>query len=614
MLAATSCSDFNDYNTVAESWNPSADQSLWENISSNPGLSDFAQVLQAVGYDDVLSAPTTYTVWAPVNGTFNKDSVLALAQNASTKQKVIDEFVYDHIANYAHQESDAEDNEIYMLSKKLIAFDKNSGNITFDGKELYKNGSVFNTPSSNGLLYTMNGMVPFRPNGYEYIFVDKSANSISDSIFSSFIKKYETVKLDENASVKGEIVDGKQVYDDSVTVTSNSMIKNTLNSLLEDEDSSYTVLIPTDEAWNKAYEKIKSYYNYITPLQYQDLSSTSADFAGKKGGTCPTTTSGKATILAATAGVVASSAATLKAAPTDAEITDTKAYWTDSITKMWIVRNSVFSENNKKYNSKLTTGEAFVQLDSLYSTTHNKLTNLVNLDNVTIFKQQLSNGHARVISDYPFYSFETYAGEITTRTPGRVVTASGYNYESKTIARSKLDPNVCQLDDDQSSLKYVKATLPVGSNYAPEMDFYLPGVRSTTYDIYAVMVPACVEGDTLNRPYTLRFDLHYTDAKNTPQTGRFNGETIVPSTNIAVLSKVKAFTNDPTKVDTLYLGRFTFPVCYAGTEASPNIKVMSTLSSFSSSNRKKYDSELRIANIILKPMDLVEFEKATKED
>ena len=42
---------------------------------------------------------------------------------------------------------------------------------------------------------------------------------------------------------------------------------------------------------------------------------------------------------------------------------------------------------------------------------------------------------------------------------------------------------------------------------------------------------------------------------------------------------------------------------------------MSTLSSFSISNKTKYDAQIRIANIILKPKDLEDNEQnATKED
>ena len=599
-LLLSSCSDFNDYNSVVVDANPSAEKTLWENISAKGELSDFAQVLQAVGYDAMLNAPTTYTVWAPVNGTFNKDSLMSLAHNAATRKQVIEQFVYDHVANYSHLESNPNDTVVYMLSKKLIHFSgKNTDCLTFDGKTINRGDNAFNTPSSNGLLYTLNGMVPFRPNAYENFFTDKSRYGFTDSYFNAFVKRYERVILDEDASVKGEIVNGNQVYDDSVTVVTNSLVTGFLhlNARLDNEDSLYTVIIPTDVAWQNAYDKIKSYYKYITPIKYQNLSSTSTDFAGKKGGTCPTSATGKATILAASAGVDANNAATLSAAPADAEIHDAKAYWTDSITKRWIVRNTAFSETNRKYNSKLVSGAAFAKGDTLFSTSGNKLTGLDKLDGVTIFRQQLSNGHARVISEFPFLASETYAPVIKNRIPGRVVSTSGYGYDLMTLERWQMDESFCKLDDEDVNLKYVRASLPEGSNFAPELDFYLPDVLSTTYDIYAVVVPAIVDGSPL--PYTLRFDLHYTDANNQPQTGRLDGETL--QTTVAKISKVKAFENDPTKVDTLYLGKFTFPICYYGTNAAPNIKVMSTLSSFSMSNKAKYDSQIRIANIILKP-------------
>ena len=593
----SSCSDFSSYNNPVESDHPSAGKTLWENISAKGELSDFAQVLQAVGYDAVLNAPTTYTVWAPVNGTFNKDSIMALAQNTATKKKVVEQFVYDHVANYSHFESNPNDTVVYMLNKKLIRFSgKNTGTLTFDGKIINRGDEAFNTPSSNGLLYTINGMVPFRPNAYENFFTDKKQYGIADSHFNAYVKRYEKITLDEEASVKGEIVNGYQVYDDSVMVKSNSFVtsRQHLNAELDNEDSLYTVIIPTDAAWQKAYDKIKSYYNYISPIKYQNLASNSDSIWGKKGGTTPATSTGKATFLDANAG---REEITLSAAPSDAEIQVTKAYWTDSIAKRWIVLNTAFSENNRKYNSKLGTGADFAENDTLYSTSGNKLTGLQKLDKATVLKQQLSNGHARVVSEYPFRALETYAPVIKTRKPGRVVSTSGYTYDNFYIERRNLLESFCKLDDGEVNLEYVRASLPEGSNYAPEMDFYLPDVLSTTYDIYAVVVPAMVDGSAL--PYTLRFDLHYTDEKNVLHYGRLDGDTL--QTTTAKASKVAPFINDPTKVDTLYLGHFKFPICYYGTDAAPNIKVMSTLSSFSMSNKTKYDAQIRIANIILRP-------------
>mgnify|MGYP003479711672 FL=1 len=119
----------------------------------------------------------------------------------------------------------------------------------------------------------------------------------------------------------------------------------------------------------------------------------------------------------------------------------------------------------------------------------------------------------------------------------------------------------------------------------------------------------------MRKPYTLRFDINYTNEKNEEVRGRFNGEELV--TVAAQVIKVPAFICGAEKVDTIKLGRVTFPICYAGTEAYPNIKAYCTLTRFGSANRKKYDQQIRIANIIMKPIDLVEYEeklKAIKED
>ena len=150
----------------------------------------------------------------------------------------------------------------------------------------------------------------------------------------------------------------------------------------------------------------------------------------------------------------------------------------------------------------------------------------------------------------------------------------------------------------------------VFGNFAAELDFYLNNVLSTTYDIYAVIVPARVEDpttpDSVCKPYTLYFDINYTDASNTQITGRFDGDTIQVGT--AKVKKVDPFLVGDLKVDTVKLGRITFPICYAGTEAKPNIKVMHSVNSFLSSYKKKYEQVLRVANIILEPVAMEEDE------
>lgn len=612
MLAATSCTDFNDYNSVPESAQPSAENTLWENINAKSELSNFAAVLKRVGYDKVLSESHTYTVWAPVNGSFNMDSLSQVSD-----EKVLNQFVKNHIANYSHMETDIADSVVFMLNEKVLPFRaKGTSAISFAGKNLIADGGVYNHPSLNGTLYIMNDPAIFRYNAYEVI---GDLKGVADK-FGDYVHKYEIARLDESKSVKGEIRDGVQHYDDSVMIVSNSFVTRTLGAQLDNEDSLYTVLIPNDEAWSKTYDKVKSLYNYISPIAYQDLNHK--DVADTKGGTCPTTATGRATIMVATLG---SQSTSLQAAPADAEITETAPYWTDSIAKRLITNRSTFSETNKKYNAKLATGERFVENDTLYSTNRNYCTNLPYLDQVTEQIIPLSNGHARIINDYPFLAKDTYAPVIRTRNVSRIVTASGSSYTR--VNWSNLPSSVVTFEDDVNDgiFRYVKAVLPANANAAPEMDFYLNNVLSTTYDIYAVIVPAWIDNHNfatgednegfVRKPYTLRFDINYTDAKNNQVTGRFDGEGIVMSTDIASLTKIPAFLVAEQKVDTVKLGRVTFPICYAGTEAKPNIKVMNTIATFNATNKRKYEQELRVANIILRPVEMTEEEKnATKED
>ena len=78
---------------------------------------------------------------------------------------------------------------------------------------------------------------------------------------------------------------------------------------------------------------------------------------------------------------------------------------------------------------------------------------------------------------------------------------------------------------------------------------------------------------------------------------------------------IRAFSNDTSKVDTLYIGEFTFPVCYygLGEEYCPNIKLSTPYSVFTAALREAYTRDLRIASIILKPKELVEFEEQNKK-
>ena len=255
MLAATSCSDYNDYNKAELDATASANQSLWENIQQNAQLSDFAALVKKAGFDSELSATHYYTVWAPLNGTFDASAYQNLDKDALLKQ-----FVKNHIASYGHRASGQVDERVLMLNDKSYDFTGNQS-YTFNGVSV----ASANLPSNNGVMHTLNGTSSFYPNLYEYVTsADLAAGKELDSLRNYFLH-YESTYLDTERSVLGSIVDGMQTYVDSVMVTENTLW-NSLNVKMNDEDSTYTFLMPTNEAWRNTYDRIKSYYHYIIEL------------------------------------------------------------------------------------------------------------------------------------------------------------------------------------------------------------------------------------------------------------------------------------------------------------------------------------------------------------
>ena len=262
MFAATSCSDFSDYNETPSTGNMSADKTLWENISQNENLSDFAALVKKAGFDAALSQSHFYTVWAPANGTFDAQALMA-----EDSTKVLKEFVKNHIADYNHVISGAIDERIKVLNEKSYDF-VGDGSYTYDGLNI----TTLNQPSINGIMHILNGAAQFYPNIYEQA---TSATGLDIDSVVNFFKRYEIQTLDTKNSVLGPTVNGKQTYIDSVMIVTNTAF-DMLHAKVSKEDSSYTMLAPTNEAWVAQYNKVKKYYNYIATTSAQDMAEATS--------------------------------------------------------------------------------------------------------------------------------------------------------------------------------------------------------------------------------------------------------------------------------------------------------------------------------------------------
>ncbi len=589
MLTAASCTDFDDYNKVVADDVQSANLTLWENIEQNQQLTDFAALVRRVGFDNELKQTRCYTVWAPLNGTFDVSAFQSLDDRSLMRQ-----FVQNHIASYAHGAVGSIDERIMMLNEKSYGFEGKSG-YTFDDVKL----KDCNLPSSNGLLHTLDGVATYYPSLYEYVTDSVLARGMGIDSLQKFFRNYETTYLDTEASVLGSIVNGMQTYVDSVMVTENTLWR-TLNAKIQNEDSTYTFLLPTNKAWNSSYNTVKNYYNYLPTMVAQTFNS------GNIG--------------------------------TNANLSIDNAYWQDSLVNRYLTRNLIFS-NNDPYNQWLVKEPAPIGKDTLRTTTRTKLSNPTDILAQSTKTLKMSNGKAYLMDSLAFLSWETYSPEMyfpaySSSLQARVLTG---NAQTVTV----MDPPSSIVDlSEQGTNSFTYLWVEPNGGYAkPELDLFLPDVRSTTYDFYCVFAPSFETGRyTQAMPNRVVFTLNYCDANGKLQNYVFKDESeegrrkfedyYEVGKQIALEADPKAkfsnpdaatltaFSNDVTKVDTVYLGEFTFPVSYYGLSGSdyicPNIKITSPFSQFNKGLFAAFSRDLHIAAIILKPKELVEYEETNK--
>lgn len=565
LLFLTACTDFSDYNDTPVDAVATGNQTLWENISQNPQLSEFASLIRQTGFETELANSRSYTVWAPLNGTINTAELSQLSNSELLKQ-----FVQSHVAEYSHAASGEVNERVHTLNEKSFTFAGN-GSYTYDGNNI----SQPNLPSSNGVMHIMDGAAKFYPNLYEYL----SMGSNIDSLRNQFMK-YELTVLDQDASVKGPMVDGIQTYIDSVLVTSNSLTRQ-LNAKIENEDSSYTFLMPTNHAFKSMYDRVSPCFKFITTTLVQDVENfTSASATNSK------------------------------------SVSVSAAYLKDSLTRRAIVRNLIYS-NNDAYNQWVEQGGVYT--DTLRSTTRSKFSNPREILAQTVGeKQPMSNGFARLVDSLAFYPWESYCPEIEvpfTRYLAKHFTSSLHNVNA-TNWRNVFGP-------DPVDFRYMWIE-PSGPFAKPDFFISLPDVQSTTYDIYCVFLPSArLTNRTDTLPNSLNFSLSYCNEKGQLATYNFTraaaesqaaGET--PKTtdvNPKSLNINTAFVNNPEVTDTMFIGRFTFPVCYAGLgNYSPNIHITSPISVFNATQMSTYTRDVRIYGLLMKPVELVEFERNNK--
>ena len=259
--SVASCSDWDDHYDGADS--ESSNISLWQQISSNPELSDFAEVLtqtkvfrqhkkSSMSYAEILDGGQSLTVMAPVNGTFNKDSLLALVQTANGDSAVEKNFVKNHLCRSPR--STGTDTLRMLNSKRVAMTDNDILGVSFKEK---------NIRCKNGVLHVLDQQIPYKYTVYEALSAIPHFSEVGN-----FIASYNEDVFDENASVSSGLVDGIPVYIDSVVYERNKIIEAV--GLINSEDSTYFSIMPTNNGWKKAWDEAASHFKFPSSMEKGD--------------------------------------------------------------------------------------------------------------------------------------------------------------------------------------------------------------------------------------------------------------------------------------------------------------------------------------------------------
>lgn len=540
--------------------------------------SDFAEIIKAAGYDKKLSSSQVLTILAPQNDSFNKDELLRQIASGD-KEEVVERFLENHILLY-NVSMNNDEKTVSLLNEKKIHFgtldDKQ-----IDGVDVLQENVVCN----NGIIHILKDDIAYKANVMEQLgdnykkYLAENGLEDSNDIISlySFLRLYDADSLDEHRSVEfGQDEYGNVVYSDSVMIRNNTILRS-LNAYIYREDSSYWAIDPGVDAYQKLYNEAKTYFNF-----------------------------------------------------NDAYAEDVVRR--DSMSRYFaqynIIREFFFNANVNQADAVAETTKG----DSLVTTTfsrwnwkHHNYKNPFQTGGILgnyQDKQECSNGYVftwpaastpaedtdatgeeseiTVSTDLPITVYDAFFTEQKIEAnPSTLVPSAGRqrtNDEWTITTTSRQVYNGTSNDSVSNGYYKIEGVAPVSK---PVVSFKLSNTLSGTYDIYIVMLPWNVDNPDVDPaamiPVKFKSYLYEADEKN-----------VIPYLNNS--ENVHNFTptgyivyDDPTRVDTIFVGTHTFKYCYQYTSASSSYLKLSLERSTSERTQGKFDNKYLLDFIYLVP-------------
>lgn len=540
LFLASSCDESEGLKVTPEV--PYADKTMFEVITSDAELTDFMAVLNACGAhcaDSLFNKSRVYTLWAPVNGTFNKDSLIAEVE-AGERDNVFERFVQAHVSNHLRAANGKldEDNKILLLNDKVTVFTGDHVNgYTFDGKEI----SEANIRVWNGVLHKIAAPAEYKYNIWEYLRSDARVDSVANFLYS-----FDVTEFSEGQSIIGPIKDGQQTYLDSVFVTNNKFLRAWEGvGVLNNEDSVYTVYVPTNEVWDEMLKVSDKHFNYNLKI------------------TNPTSLT--------------------------AEKRDSMRH---TYARLNLIKYMTYSNYEQRY---------VENPDSIMPAwqggfKHGRPEFLkADVEKNVIFEKELSNGTFKIVDKSPYSMFELWHDTIKLEAEDenmRTYLAGGVGY-IQSASKTQINKDSAFLDAKISGNRYFEA---YSDKAASTVRYKIPDLLSASYNVALVVVPKNITNTDV-APEELK--PHEMQIKITQATG----------SNTVTLANHKDVHNDPTRIDTVFLTEkdgsrsvVTVPYCeYYKTNKEADYGVLIEVKSDGST--KTYDRSIRLDAILFIPVE-----------
>ncbi|MEO5909767.1 MAG: fasciclin domain-containing protein [Pelobium sp.] len=243
-IAFTACKKWDVHNETNEE---ALNENLLQEIVKNQDLSKFNEYLVKTGYDKILSSAKTFTVWAPNNAALaNLDASIL---NDTTKLKL---FVANHIAVLSYFTAEAKPSvRVRLLSKKNAIFTAT----TFDEATILSSDKYV----GNGVLHVIDQAIVPKQSIWEYL-----NSSGKGELQRKELQKLSYQKRIESQSeiIGYDQITGQPIYKEGVGVLSLNKYLNTND--ISSEDSLYTYIILTDQAFNDEKTKLTPYFKTDT--------------------------------------------------------------------------------------------------------------------------------------------------------------------------------------------------------------------------------------------------------------------------------------------------------------------------------------------------------------